>query len=372
MSDVEPAAVAQTEELPLAAEPDGQPVLEVRDLVKHFPVMRGMVIRRQVGSVQAVDGISFSIAAAETLGLVGESGCGKTTAGNAILQLEEPTGGSVIFEGQELVGLPRKQLRRARQRMQMVFQDPYGSLNPRMSVGKIIEEPLLVHRLFPEKKARRDRVHELLTLVGLSPPHAARYPHEFSGGQRQRIAIARALAVQPSFVVCDEPVSALDVSIQAQIINLLRDLQQRLGVAYLFIAHDLKVVRQISNRVAVMYLGKVVEVASSDGLYVRPLHPYTRALLSAVAVPDPDLEAKRQRILLPGDVPSPVDPPSGCRFHPRCPWAREGCADEEPPTVEAGPGHSVTCHFWQEIEAAGGVPPASAGDALRPSSVAAP
>ena len=337
-----------------ASDNGSQPLLEVRDLTKYFPVVRGAIFRRQVGSVRAVDGISFSIRPNETLGLVGESGCGKTTTGNAVLQLETPTSGEVIFEGCNLVELPIAEQRRARRHMQMIFQDPFGSLNPRMTVGKIIEEPLGVHKIGDSKQARRDRVAELLHLVGLSPNHSVRYPHEFSGGQRQRIALARALAVQPTFLVCDEPVSALDVSIQAQIINLFLDLQDQLGVAYLFISHDLKVVRQISDRIAVMYLGRIVELAPSADLYSHPLHPYSRALLSAVPVPDPDVEAGRKRILLAGDVPSPVDPPSGCHFHPRCPWAEERCSVEDPVQRELSPGRFVACHLAEEIEATGG------------------
>ncbi|HJN40376.1 MAG TPA: ABC transporter ATP-binding protein [Chloroflexota bacterium] len=340
---------------------DGQPILEVKGLTKHFPVVRGAIFRREVGSVKAVDGISFSIQPNETLGLVGESGCGKTTTGNTVLQLEKPTSGEVIFEGRNLVELPIAEQRRARRRMQMIFQDPFGSLNPRMPVGKIIEEPLGVHGIGDSRQERRDRVAELLRLVGLSPNHAVRYPHEFSGGQRQRIALARALAVQPSFIVCDEPVSALDVSIQAQIINLFLDLQEQLAVAYLFISHDLKVVRQISDRIAVMYLGKIVELAPSTELYSRPLHPYSRALLSAVPLPDPDLEANRERIILTGDVPSPVDPPSGCRFHPRCPWAVERCGVEDPPEREVSTGHFVACHLAEEIEVGGGALPGANG-----------
>ena len=336
------------------------PILEVRNLVKHFPIYQGTVIRRRSGAVRAVDGVSFSIQPGETLGLVGESGCGKTTTGYTIMQLEEASAGQVIFEGNDLTSLPSGERRRARRRMQMIFQDPYGSLNPRMTVGKIIEEPLLVHNLGDTKGDRRDRVHELLQLVGLTPGHAVRYPHEFSGGQRQRIATARSLAVQPSFIVCDEPVSALDVSIQAQIINLLRELQDSFGVAFLFIAHDLKVVRHISDRVAVMYVGLIAEVASSDDLYVRPLHPYTRALLSAIPFPDPEIEKTRNRIILTGDVPSPANPPSGCRFHPRCPWAKDRCSEETPELTSAGDGHQVACHFWSEIEESGGALPAGA------------
>ena len=347
--------IQETSDATTASNNGSQPLLEVRDLTKHFPVVRGTIFRREVGQVRAVDGINFSIRPNETLGLVGESGCGKTTTGNAVLQLETPTSGEVIFEGRNLVELPIAEQRRARRQMQMIFQDPFGSLNPRMTVGKIIEEPLGVHKIGDSKQERRDRVAELLHLVGLSPNHSVRYPHEFSGGQRQRIALARALAVQPTFLVCDEPVSALDVSIQAQIINLFLDLQDQLGVAYLFISHDLKVVRQISDRIAVMYLGRIVELAPSADLYAHPLHPYSRALLSAVPVLDPDVAANRKRIILAGDVPSPVDPPSGCHFHPRCPWAEERCSVEDPVQRELSPGHFVACHLAEEIEAAGGV-----------------
>ncbi len=357
MSDAQ-AAIAEPDVAPPPSDNgDGQVLLDVRNLTKYFPITRGAFIRRRVGAVRAVDGVTFQIREGETLGLVGESGGGKTTVGNTIMQLEPPTSGEVFFEGRDLVPLPSDELRQARRHMQMIFQDPYGSLNPRMTVGKIIEEPLIVHRLYKGKRERRRRVEELLELVGLSAALAVRYPHEFSGGQRQRIAFARALAVQPSFIVCDEPVSALDVSIQAQIINLLMDLQARLGVAYLFISHDFKVVRQISHRVAVMYLGKIVEIAPSDELYTRPLHPYTRSLLSAVPIPDPEAEAKRRRIILTGDVPSPANPPSGCHFHPRCPWSSAECATETPEMIEVSPGHLVSCHFWSDIEAAGGAIP---------------
>ena len=332
-------------------DPAAAPLLEVRDLVKYFPIIRGSVIRRQVGWVRAVDGVSFSSNAGETLGLVGESGSGKTTTGLTVMQLERATSGSIIFQGRDLVNLLTDQRRAVRRQIQMIFQDPYGSLNPRMTVSAIIEEPLLVHHLYASRVERRERVHQLLDMVGLSPMYAGRYPHEFSGGQRQRIAFARALAVEPSFIVCDEPVSALDVSIQAQIINLLQDLQERLGVAYLFISHDLKVVRQVSHRVAVMYLGKIAETASGDDLFARPLHPYSRALLSAVPLVDPDAKSKRNRIILTGDVPSLARIPSGCRFHSRCPWAKERCAVDEPELIPIDGGRAVACHYWRDIEA---------------------
>ncbi|MCL4460004.1 MAG: ATP-binding cassette domain-containing protein [Chloroflexi bacterium] len=309
----------------------------------HFPLTQGIIFQRRVGAVKAVDGLNFFIRRGETLGLVGESGCGKTTTGRVILQLYRPTGGSVYFEGRDLTKMDGESLRRMRRRMQMIFQDPYASLNPRMTVGDIIGEPLEIHNL-ARGKAKQERVQELLRIVGLNPYFINRYPHEFSGGQRQRIGIARALAVQPIFIVCDEPISALDVSIQAQIINLLEDLQKEFDLTYLFIAHDLSVVRHISDRVAVMYVGKIVELANRAELYENPLHPYTKALLSAVPIPDPAVEARRERIILTGDVPSPVNPPSGCRFHTRCPVAIEVCREVEPEFRETGELHWVACH----------------------------
>ncbi|MGH8674837.1 MAG: ABC transporter ATP-binding protein [Burkholderiales bacterium] len=318
-------------------------LLEVRDLVKHFPVSTGL--RRATLSVRAVDGVSFSVHRGETLGLVGESGCGKTTTGRCVLLLERPTSGQVVFEGIELTSLPEATVRKMRRRMQVIFQDPYSSLNPRMTIGQILTEPLKVHGLVTDRSARAARVRELLGQVGLLPQHAQRYPHQLSGGQRQRVGIARALAMEPSLIVCDEPVSALDVSIQAQIVNLLEDLQKRLGLTYLFIAHDLSVVRHISDRVVVMYLGKIVEVADRRSLYEEPLHPYTRALLSAVPIPDPKLEARRERTVLRGEVPSALNPPTGCVFHPRCPIAVARCSAEIPPLREILPGHWGACHL---------------------------
>jgi oligopeptide transport system ATP-binding protein len=326
----------------VSAAKTGEVLLEVRNLVKHFEVGTGLFGGRR-GVVRAVDGVSFSIARGETLGLVGESGCGKTTTGRCILQLESPTSGEILFEGRDLTKLGPDELRAVRRRLQVIFQDPYSSLNPRMTVGDIIAEPLSVHGIVRGAGARRDRVRELLRHVGLLSQHAGRYPHQLSGGQRQRVGIARALAMEPALIVCDEPVSALDVSIQAQIINLLEDLQAQFGLTYLFIAHDLAVVRHISDRVAVMYLGKIVELADRKTLYDDPLHPYTRALLSAVPIPDPELEARREHLVLRGEVPSPLDPPAGCVFHPRCPLAEDRCRQVVPELREVKPAHWAAC-----------------------------
>jgi oligopeptide transport system ATP-binding protein len=319
------------------------PLLEVTDLVKHFPIKSGVIVDREVATVKAVDGVSLTIGEGETLGLVGESGCGKSTLSRTIMQLTTPTSGSVRFGGQELVGRSRRAMRPLRRQMQMIFQDPYASLNPRKRVGQIIGEPMELHGIATGRDVTA-RVRELLDRVGLQAEHAERYPHEFSGGQRQRIGIARALALKPKLIIADEPVSALDVSVQAQIINLLEDLQAELGLAYLFVAHDLGVVRHVSDRVAVMYLGRIVEMSSATALYETPLHPYSNALLSAVPVPDPRVNAARERLVLDGDVPSPIDPPPGCHFHTRCPWATDECKTDDPVLRELASEHVAACH----------------------------
>src|SRR6266568_4508970 len=322
----------------------GEVLLRVEDVVKHFPVRQGIIFKREVGRVHAVDGVTLEVRRGETLGLVGETGCGKSTLARCITRLYPLTSGRVVFDGHDISGLTRRQLRPFRRDMQMIFQDPYNSLNPRRRVGSIIGEPFAVHGI-ADGPERKQRVQELMELVGLNPEHYNRFPAEFSGGQRQRIGVARSLALHPKLIVCDEPVSALDVSIQAQIINLLADLQQEFNLTYIFIAHDLAVVRHVSDRVAVMYLGKVAEVADAKRLYVEPKHPYTGALLSAVPVADPDLAAQRERVILQGDVPSPIDPPSGCRFHPRCPKAQQKCVEVEPSLEPKVAGDLAACHF---------------------------
>jgi len=320
-------------------------ILKVKDLKVHFPVHRGVLSRQKPLWIKAVDGVSFRLKKGETLGLVGESGCGKSTTAKGVLQLERPTAGEVVFQGQDLTALKGETLRKTRRNMQMIFQDPYACLNPRMTVRNIIEEPMWVHDIYPDRNDRKERAVELMRLVGISPLAANRYPHEFSGGQRQRIGVARALAVRPEFMVCDEPVSALDVSIQAQIINLLEDLRDRFSLAYLFISHDLSVVKHISHRVAVMYLGNVVELAEKNELYSNPIHPYTQALLSSIPLTDPVLEAKRIAIALEGEIPSPLNPPSGCKFHPRCSKSTKVCAESQPVWEEKSTGHFAACHL---------------------------
>ena len=335
-----PAGLRAMTSPPAQTEP---PLLEVRNLKMHFSVADGVLSRKPTARVKAVDDVSFTIARGETLGLVGESGCGKTTTGRCILQLEKPTAGEIIFEGQNLAHLGRRALNEKRERMQVIFQDPYSSLNPRMKIGAIIGEPMKVHGVYPKRKERVERVAELLSVCGLNPKFMDRYPHEMSGGQRQRVGIARALSLKPQFIVCDEAVSALDVSIQAQVINLLENLREQFHLSYLFIAHDLSVVRHLCHRVAVMYLGRLVELAESDELFANPLHPYTQALLEAVPIPDPDVERRRAHRVMKGEVPSPINPPSGCVFHPRCPLAVDSCRTEVPQLRELKPGHWVAC-----------------------------
>ncbi len=341
MSSVQPAAVSAGDRF--AEVEKGETLIEIRNLKMYFPVVEGILFQKAIAHVKAVDDISFEIKKGETLGLVGESGCGKTTTGRCILQLERPTAGDIIFEGVNLNELGQKGLIPVRQKIQVIFQDPYSSLNPRMKIGEIIGEPMKVHGIQPDPDKRRERIAELLSICGLDPAFADRYPHEMSGGQRQRVGIARALSLDPEFIICDEAVSALDVSIQAQVINLLEDLREEFDLTYLFIAHDLSVVHHLSNRVAVMYLGKMVELAESDELFDNPLHPYTNALLSAVPVPDPTTESQREHQVLQGEVPSPMNPPSGCVFHPRCPRAVDSCRQGVPPLEEKRPGHWVAC-----------------------------
>jgi oligopeptide/dipeptide ABC transporter ATP-binding protein len=331
----------------MTASNGGDPLIEVRSLKKYFPIRKGL-LQREAGRVHAVDDVTFAVREGETLGLVGESGCGKSTLGRTIVRLLEPTAGAVVFEGRDISKLGVRALRPLRRQMQMVFQDPYASLNPRKRVGSIIGTPMKIHGV--DRSERRQRVQELLETVGLSPEHYNRFPHEFSGGQRQRIGVARALALQPKLIVADEPVSALDVSIQSQMLNLLDDLQKELRLTYIFIAHDLGVVRHVSNRIAVMYLGKLVELAPAEELYQRPIMPYTEALLSAVPIPDPDLSQKRERIVLEGDVPSPINPPSGCRFHPRCRYMTDICREVEPPLTDYGHGHLAACHHPLNVD----------------------
>ena len=337
-----------------------QPLLEVTGMVKHFPIRQGL-FGRVSGAVRAVDGVDFNLARGETLGIVGESGCGKSTLGRLVLRLIEPTAGRVSFGGQDLGSLDADALRARRRSMQIIFQDPYSSLNPRMTVGQTLTEPLMLHGLHQGRHA--ERVAELLRIVGLAPEHKQRYPHQFSGGQRQRIGIARALAVEPELIVCDEAVSALDVSVQAQVVNLLQDLQEQFGIAYLFIAHDLAVVKHIATRIAVMYLGRIVEIGDKEALFAAPRHPYTQALLAAIPLPEPGLQ--RQRLLLAGDVPSPVNPPAGCHFHTRCPYAQALCAQATPRLEAADASQAVACHFWRELPAASVLPPRPAMTAAR-------
>jgi oligopeptide transport system ATP-binding protein len=333
----------------VSSQNSGGPLLQAEHVVKYFPIKRGVLIQREVARVHAVDDVSLEIRKGETIGLVGESGCGKSTLGRCFVRLYELTSGSLIFDGEDITSLSRRDLRPLRRELQIIFQDPYASLNPRKRVGSIVGAPLEIHNI-GDRKERKKRVQDLLEKVGLSPEHYNRYPHEFSGGQRQRIGVARALALQPKLVIADEPVSALDVSIQAQVINLLEDIQEEFDLTYVFIAHDLGVVRHVSDRIAVMYLGKIVEISPAEELYERPIMPYTEALLSAVPIPDPRESAARERIVLEGDVPSPINPPSGCRFHPRCRYATEVCTQIEPPLVDYGNGHLAACHHPLNVD----------------------
>jgi oligopeptide transport system ATP-binding protein len=344
----------ETTSLRYRAETSGEPLLRVENLVKHFPLTQGIVFKKTIGQVRAVDGVSFTLNAGETLGLVGESGCGKSTVSKLIMHLEKPTSGTIFYKGTDVTHLKGKELRRLRRNIQIIFQDPYSSLNPRMTVGDIVGEPWEIHPEVVPQKDRQKRVRELLDRVGLNPDFVNRYPHQFSGGQRQRIGIARALALQPEVIVCDEPVSALDVSVQAQVVNLLEELKRDFGLAYIFIAHDLSVVRHLSDRVAVMYLGSIVETGTEDDIYVKSAHPYTQALLSAVPVLDPEARAQKTRIMLTGDVPSPANPPSGCRFRTRCWKAQDLCATDPPELVDRGQGHPVACHFAEAVTIVGG------------------
>jgi oligopeptide transport system ATP-binding protein len=344
----------ETTSLRYRAETSGEPLLRVENLVKHFPLTQGIVFKKTIGQVRAVDGVSFTLNAGETLGLVGESGCGKSTVSKLIMHLEKPTSGTIFYKGTDVTHLKGKELRRLRRNIQIIFQDPYSSLNPRMTVGDIVGEPWEIHPEVVPQKDRQKRVRELLDRVGLNPDFVNRYPHQFSGGQRQRIGIARALALQPEVIVCDEPVSALDVSVQAQVVNLLEELKRDFGLAYIFIAHDLSVVRHLSDRVAVMYLGSIVETGTEDDIYEKSAHPYTQALLSAVPVLDPEARAQKTRIMLTGDVPSPANPPSGCRFRTRCWKAQDLCATDPPELVDRGQGHPVACHFAEAVTIVGG------------------